>query len=313
MAAPNIAQHRLHSQQIAQPTWTDPRQTVAWLGAMQAQDYAGVSWAVALRTRGATRATIAHAFAQGSLVRTWLMRGKLQIVAATDLRWLVALLGPREIAKSRRRYQQLKLDADQFAHSHAVLSHVLANSKRMTRAELFQALQDAGIFTDGQRGYHILRQAALSGLICLGPMQEKRETYVLIDEWMPSPHARPAQDEALGMLAARYFCGHGSATLKDFIRWSGLTTADARTAVEAARDQLQQSSVDDQLYWSGPNDLKSESASSSVSMARRENVALTPILFRPLRSREAQAFEAAAHQYGPYLALPVHLVDEPKQ
>src|SRR4029077_19339509 len=41
-------------------------------------------------------------------------------------------------------------------------------------------------------------------------------------------------DEALGELARRYFRSHAPATIRDFVWWSGLITAEARRAVEIA-------------------------------------------------------------------------------
>ena len=55
----------------------------------------------------------------------------------------------------------------------------------MTRAKLMLALEQAGISAQGARGYHILRHAGLEGLLCFGPMQEKEQTFVLLDEWVP--------------------------------------------------------------------------------------------------------------------------------
>ena len=40
-----IARRRLASQQIAQPNSKTPAEVVAWLGAVQAQDYLGALWA----------------------------------------------------------------------------------------------------------------------------------------------------------------------------------------------------------------------------------------------------------------------------
>ena len=51
-------------------------------------------------------------------------------------------------------------------------------------------LEDAGIATTGQRGYHIVARLARDGLICIGPMQGKQPTFVLLDDWAPRP--RPA-------------------------------------------------------------------------------------------------------------------------
>ena len=61
---------------------------------MQAQEYANAKWAIGLRCAGATDATVEQAIADGSVVRTWLLRGTLHFAAAQDVRWMLALLGP---------------------------------------------------------------------------------------------------------------------------------------------------------------------------------------------------------------------------
>src|SRR5947209_3285110 len=114
MNASDIASYRLHNQHIAQtPTrqaFERPSQVVAWLGAMQAQDYAGALWSIGLRLPNATVADIEQAIADRTIVRTWPLRGTLHFVAAADVRWILDLLAPRMVAGSVRRNQQLELD-----------------------------------------------------------------------------------------------------------------------------------------------------------------------------------------------------------
>jgi len=83
---------------------------VAWLGAMQAQDYFGALWAIGLRLPNAAEADVEQAIANRTIVRTWPLRGTLHFVAAVDIRWMLELLAPRVIASGRRRQQQLELD-----------------------------------------------------------------------------------------------------------------------------------------------------------------------------------------------------------
>lgn len=134
---------------------------MAWFGAMQAQDYASVKWAVGLRCSRVTDATIEQAIVSTAIVRTWLMRGTLQVVAASDVRWMLALLAPRMIANSARRYHQLEPDDATFAHSYETLTKMLQGGKQLTRSEIMLTLEQASISTTGQRGYHILRRAGL--------------------------------------------------------------------------------------------------------------------------------------------------------
>ncbi len=54
----DIAARRLRHQQIARPGGADAAEVVRAFGAMQAQDYRNAIWAVALRTRDATEASI---------------------------------------------------------------------------------------------------------------------------------------------------------------------------------------------------------------------------------------------------------------
>src|SRR6202007_3360668 len=87
---------------------------VAALGAMQAQEYAGALWAIGLRATGATQASVEKALADGTIVRTWPMRGTLHFVAAEDVRWMLELLTPRIVASSAGRYRQLELNTTIF-------------------------------------------------------------------------------------------------------------------------------------------------------------------------------------------------------
>ena len=113
----DVALQRLFSQQIAQPTFAHPSEVVAWLGAVQAQDYLGALWAVGLRTPGATEQMIEQALAEKTIVRTWPMRGTIHFVAAADVRWMLELLAPRVVRRSASRRTQLGLDETIIAAS----------------------------------------------------------------------------------------------------------------------------------------------------------------------------------------------------
>ena len=248
MTTLDVPHHRLYYQRIGQNKFEQPNQVVTWFGAMQAQYYTSVKWAIGLRCAHAIETVVEQAIANKTIIRTWLMRGTLQVVAASDICWMLALLGPRLMANSARRHRQLELDKDTFIHCYEVLTKLLQGGKVLSRAELLGGLEQAGIAINGQRGYHILRHAALEGLICFGPVQDKQETFVLLADWVP-PIKKVARDEALAKLAERYFRSHGPATLPDFIWWSGLTVAEARIGLDLAKTRLQQQTVEDEAYY----------------------------------------------------------------
>jgi hypothetical protein len=133
----------------------------------------------------------------------------------------------------------------------------------VTRDELRGALQAAKIAADGQRLAYIMMHAELEGLICSGPRRGKQFTYALLEERVP-PVAALQRDEALAELTRRYFAGHGPATVQDFAKWSGLSSADAKRGLEAVRNQLQHEPVNDNEYWFGESVASARQASSAA-------------------------------------------------
>lgn len=248
----NIASLRLHNQQITDTRSHTPDELVKHLVAMQAQDYSGVKWSVGLRLSESTVSDFEKAIANRLIVRTWLLRGTLHLVAAEDIHWLLQLVAPRIIAGSVTRHQRLDLDYETFAHCKDIFLHALQGGKQLTRDQMYKLLEDKNVSTAGQRGYHILWWAALEGLICFGPEDGKQQTFVLLDEWI-AENTVLKREEALAELARRYFTSRGPATLQDFVWWSGLKVTDARAGLEASASQLEQMTTGDTTYWMSPN------------------------------------------------------------
>ena len=248
MTPKEIAFARLRNQQIASTGFTGVEQVVSWLGAVQAQDYAGAQWSVGLRLPGSRAEDVDRAIAGRRIVLTWALRGTLHLVAAADVRWMLALLAPRVISGRASRYRQLGLDEGDFSACERVLERALEGGRRLSRRAVLSSLEAAGISTDGQRGYHLLGRAGLDGVICFGPMEDRQQTFVLLDEWVPRS-GPVARETALGQLALRYFASHGPATLQDFAWWSGLTAADARSGIAAAGPDLHRETAGGLVSW----------------------------------------------------------------
>jgi hypothetical protein len=232
-----LLRRRLTSQHLASPHPGSPVDLVRAMGAVQAQDYPGGLWAIGLRLDCVVEADVERAIGDATLVRTWPMRRTLHLVAGEDVRWMLRLLNPRQLALSAGRHRQLGLAAGDFARARRILTRALRGGHRLTRPAAYEELRRGGVAPDGQRGIHVLADLAQQGLLCCGPREGKQPTFVLLEEWVP-PAAEPSRDEALAMLAARYFGGHGPATLHDFVWWTGLRVADARRAIGAAGARL---------------------------------------------------------------------------
>jgi len=227
---------RLANQHAIEPRCATPREVVHALGAVQAQDFAGALWAIALRTTSSTVTDVEAAIARREIVRTWPMRGTLHFVDARDLRWITGLLAPRVIRRAAARHRDLGLDDKIIAKSRKLVEKDLAG-KTISRPGMYELFAAHGIEPTGQRGIHILGVLAMQRVICFGAHHGKQPSFALCDDWLPKGPDLDG-DEALAELATRYVTSHGPATLADFCWWSGLAQGEARRALAAARIEL---------------------------------------------------------------------------
>ncbi|MFC8845348.1 MULTISPECIES: winged helix DNA-binding domain-containing protein [unclassified Micromonospora] len=216
---------------------------VEWFGAMQAQDAASGLWSLGLRLPGWRQADVQEALERREALRTWPMRGTVHLVPSRDARWMLDVTGVRTLAAAGPRRAVLGLSLAEADRAADVLGEALAGGARLTRSRCQATLDAAGIDTAGQRGYHLLWYAAQKGVTCIAPHVGTEQTFALLDEWVPDPH-RPDRDEALGILALRYFRSHGPTTRQDFAGWTGLTATDAKRGIAAAGDALTTVTVD---------------------------------------------------------------------
>jgi hypothetical protein len=221
------------------------------VGGLQAQDTPASRLALRPRSAGLDEAAVRRACNQErSVVRTWVMRGTLHLVAAEDVGWLMALLGPIFAAADRRRRLQLGLDDELCERALAALPAVLADGP-LARAELVRALAAKGvrIDPDGQAPAHLVGYAALRGLVCRGPdLRGDEASYVLLEDWVGTGRPRDP-DDALAELARRYLGGHGPAGPEDLAAGSGLPAGRARRAFELVAGELRPVELDGRTLW----------------------------------------------------------------
>ena len=89
---------RMACHQLAEPEFGHPADLVGWMGAMQAQNYSMVKWAVGMRLKSATIQTVEKALREGEILRTHVMRPTWHLVAAEDIRWMLKLSAQRIIS-----------------------------------------------------------------------------------------------------------------------------------------------------------------------------------------------------------------------
>lgn len=254
MTRPDLLRHRLHNQHLTASSFRQPEEIVSHLVAMQAQVWDMAKWAIGLRVPDTTDAAVETAFNEGRILRTHVLRPTWHFVAPANLRWLLALSGPRVTAFNASMVRKMGLDRALFNRSNDVLTKALKGGNFLTRAQLQAALAEAGIRVEGQHLAYVVMQAELDGVLCSGPRIGKQFSYALLDERVPPAPAR-SRDEALAELTRRYFATRGPATAADFAWWSGLTLTDARRGVSMLPAEFERREIAGQACVLLPREL----------------------------------------------------------
>lgn len=248
-----IIQLRLSNQLLLEKKCKTPGEVVKHMCAMQAQDYLGALWAVALRTGSAFEGDVEKAITAKEIVRTWPMRGTLHFVAPEDAKWMLTLMTPRILANQVKRFKrEFDLDETGLRQCEEVLVRELEGGKILTRSDVYRVLEDNGIPATGQRGLHIIWHLAQKAILCFGPRIGKQPSFTLFDEWIPQSR-NLTYEESLAEIALRYFSGRGPALPDDFVWWTGLPRTAAKAAIELAKPNLASISYNEKTYWMAPD------------------------------------------------------------
>ena len=212
--------------------------------AIQAQDPQASRLGLRARSSTLTEAEALAAIERRAVVRTWLMRATIHLVATDDVRWLTAAIGPSFARRFRKRWLDIGLTPEILRRTIDALPGVLAGQPPRTKREIVTALAQRGVtfpMDDPQAPIHVLLHATSEGLVCRGPERGRDTTFTLLDEWVPDAPAGPRGDDALAELARRYFAAFSPATAADFTTWSGLPSS---RAIGLIRDELEPVDID---------------------------------------------------------------------
>jgi len=233
-----IVAERVTAQGLAGPPLADPVAVAERLLAVQGQDPRGARLAVRARTGGLSAADVDRALSEErSLLITWLNRGTLHLVRSEDYPWLHALTTPPLLTSCARRLAEEGVTPRAAERGVETIERALAAEGPLTRAQLRERLDTAGVRTEGQALVHLLFLAALRGIAVRGPMAGSEHAYALVRDWL-GPPAAVDREGAVAELARRYLAGHGPADDRDLARWAGLPLRDARAGFAAIGSEL---------------------------------------------------------------------------
>ena len=235
----NLVAIRLLNQQFVAPQFSDPAEVVGHMGAMQAQEYRMMRWAVAMRTKKPSAKAFKEAFDSGRIIRLHLMRGTWQLVSAEDYWSMLELCAPKAIAvtKGWMSNNKISIPDDELMRIREILAQTASDKRSVTKEDIVQALAEKDIRMDDHRlSYHI-RMAEFSGTFCSGDLLPMKATYALAADKV-KPKVKIERDEALMRFTRKYFQSHQPATLEDFVWWSGLNISDCRKGIALLGDTV---------------------------------------------------------------------------
>lgn len=234
----NVLARRLTAQLLAGRPARSPLAVAERLLAIQAQDPRGARLAIRARTVDVDGTDIDRELTEGrSLVITTLNRGTLHLVRSEDYPLLQSLTTPQLLTASTTRLAQDGLDPATTSRAVDLIDRSIANEGPLTRAQLRERLERAGIPNLEHSLVHLVFRASIEGRIIRGPMAGRQHAFARVADWL-SPAPPPPRDAALAELARRYLVGHGPASDRDLARWAGLPLRDARAGLQAIGGEL---------------------------------------------------------------------------
>lgn len=239
---------RLYNQLLTLHALKEPRDVVAHMGAMQSQTLEMAKWAIGSRLQNYTAKNITESLNRGDVIRTHILRPTWHFVAAEDLRWMYNLSYPRLKPVYRSYSKMLGADEAVIYRYIPLVEELLSGGRHLSKQEMGDALTRKGVLLDDNHLSLLLSFAELEGLIVNGELDGSRQTFTLLEEWVPRT-APLSREESLGRLARKYFSSHGPATLQDFTWWSGLSITECRQAMEMIRPDFIREKINGRECW----------------------------------------------------------------
>lgn len=236
---------RLTSHQLTGSKFDNPQQLVAYMGAIQAQQYDMAKWAIGIRLKSGTLQAVNQALQKGEIIRTHILRPTWHFVSVNDIRWMMELSAKRIKAANDSYGKKFDIPQSTFSKCNKLLVRLLEGGNHLTKQEVTDRLLADKAISSADIISRVISRAEIECLICSGIDKNKKYTYALFDERVPQA-PKLHRDEALAQLALRYLRSHSPATLADYIWWSGLTTTEARKSIHLIRHELYTETFDGQ-------------------------------------------------------------------
>jgi hypothetical protein len=229
----------------------DYLEAVKRTGGIQAQLMSAAELAIGARVDGFTPEDVQAALWQDrTLVKTWMMRGTLHLLAADDLPLYAAARSAHDDRNWQAYFTYFGMTEEQAEAFKAAVPQVLGGEP-VTREELATAVAEhmgtpevGKILTSSSWG-SLWKPSALRGDICFGPNKGRNVTFVGPSAWIGKWKPLEPQS-ALQEIARRYLRAYGPARPQDFAVWwdGGGQLSHAKKLFRSIEDELEEVDVE---------------------------------------------------------------------
>ena len=190
---------------------------------VQAQVASAAGTSVAIRQAKPDPAATAAALADRTVIRTWAMRGTLHLLSAHGAPAYLSLLAAGR-TWHKPVWQRRFITLQQMESMMAAVDAALADGRALTREELVAEVtvrtSDPALREHVASGWAaVLKPLAWQGLLCQGPSQDNRVTFVRPDTWIRNWPGLPEPEHAVRVVLPAYLGAHGPATIAAFDAW----------------------------------------------------------------------------------------------
>lgn len=244
---------RIERQLLGRSRAGSPVEVARTLVGVQAQVTSSAALAIALRSkqaRGKAPATEAttKALKNHRLVRSWAMRGTLHLFAAEDVPTIAAALGGKDNWRRPAWLRWFGVSEPEMDALIDAIGDVLDDGRPRTRAEL---AHEIGTRLGAKQGKLLLgswgsalKVASDRHYLVQSAEDEAGTRFVRASRWIDGWRDED-ETEALAKLVTRYLAAYGPATLREVLRWWGVSVvAVMKPIIAALGDALTEVEVD---------------------------------------------------------------------
>jgi Winged helix DNA-binding domain len=246
MTHAEIAAFRLARHGLAGRSRMSIENLCASLCGVQAQVMSSAELALWTRNHALRREDVAAAlWERRSIVKTSAMRQTLHLVAAPDFALYIAALKRSRMAALSRLLARLGVSDAEAAAMQQLILAALADgpTTQQTLVQRARAKASPRVRRWLKFAWSAFRPSIVQGLICYGPPRGSEVTLVRTDQWLGRQPAI-GESEARRELLRRFLNAYSPATVRDFVKWSGIPMSEARPIWDAVSGEMTEVRVD---------------------------------------------------------------------